>query len=218
MIKKSILKNLQKEKPYFFKNSFQNLFSWDELEFLLNFRPFSSEKRFHHLGKEKNFSWKHQAWVTDQTTYPPSLIGHLIQTHSCYFQDASRANRKINEVCKDLEETFNGDCDAHIFFNVSDNLQEGFGIHYDSSHNLIVQIEGKSEVKVWDCILENDSIEPVIHKTMNPGDAVFIPRNMSHCITSLSKRLSISFPVSLKTDKQKQDRSWISFAKKGTIA
>ena len=209
MIRKSILKKIKSVKPHFFKNSIQNVFSWKELENLLNLRPLLSPDRFHSVTNESSLSWDDQAWVLDQKTYPPSTVGYLIQNHSCFIQDASRVNKKINNICLQLEQTFNGDCDAHIFFNLSNNLQEGFGIHHDKSHNLIVQVAGKSEVKVWNGLEKDNPEQIVICEIMHPGDAVFIPMDVSHCITSLTKRLSISFPINFNWKKEHQDRNWI---------
>jgi quercetin dioxygenase-like cupin family protein len=44
---------------------------------------------------------------------------------------------------------------------------------------------------------------------MQPGDLIFIPKNTLHEATSLSKRLSISFPIAEHLDLPPQDRKWI---------
>ena len=44
---------------------------------------------------------------------------------------------------------------------------------------------------------------------LNPGDVIFIPKFMVHQAISLSKRLSISFPMSVMLDGTSQDRHWI---------
>ena len=215
---KLIKKNLPKSKPFYFQNGITTkIFSWKELEFLLNFRPFLTDKRIHLINGEKPYSWAHQAWLTDQTTFPPSLLGNEIQKRGFYFQDASRANKKINSICKQIENEFEMDCDAHIFFNLSNSLEGGFGIHFDSSHNIIVQIEGKSELKVWEGIADGNSEKPTnkptIHKILNPGDAVFVPMKVWHSIESKTKRLSISFPFRFDSQLKCQDRTWIKLTK-----
>jgi len=44
---------------------------------------------------------------------------------------------------------------------------------------------------------------------MSSGDAIFIPKHIVHQASSLSKRLSISIPISYLGDK-KQEREWIN--------
>ena len=211
-----IRKNLPSNVPFLFKFK-PKIFSWKELEFLLNFRPFLTDKRSHSMGDKNKFSWHHQAWVTDQSTMPPAVIGTEIQKNAFYFQDASRANKKINAICKQIEDAFDADCDAHIFFNVSNSLEGGFGIHHDSSHNVIIQIEGKSELRVWEGAVETGSskptTEPYINTILNPGDAVFIPMKIWHSIVSKTQRLSISFPFGYDSNFKRQDRTWITLAK-----
>ena len=101
-------------------------------------------------------------------------------------------------------------------------------IDYDFSHNLIVQCEGVTNFKVWDEVkdvfgsggvvnnpirtrLEMDT-EPIIDVDMESGDAIWIPKHFPHLATSLTPRLSVSFPLAQCTDVNtvREDRNWIT--------
>ena len=54
--------------------------------------------------------------------------------------------------------------------------------------------------------------EPILDVNMKPGDAIWIPRHFPHLATSLTPRLSVSFPLSYNSDVSKsgEDRNWIT--------
>jgi ribosomal protein L16 Arg81 hydroxylase len=210
-----IADELKKEKPALFRNAVQDLFSWSELENLLNLRPFVNADRMKTVN-ENPYSWQRQAWMTDVNCFPPSLLDGVIRENLCLLIDASRTNHKINTICKQLEDTFiGGASDAHIYFTLSDNVADTFGIHWDFSHNLIVQVAGETEFKAWDLWSSQDrNVQslpepPVIETLLTPGDAVFVPKHYYHLAQSKTKRLSISFPVSFGDELASQDRHWI---------
>jgi len=154
--------------------------------------------------------------MSDINTFPPTLLDAEIRNFHCYLSDASRVNEHVNSVCGQLEQTFSGGAaDAHIYFNLAEVADNGFGIHWDFSHNLIVQMEGETEFKIWEDTVVGDrnpqflNEKPVIDVLMQPGDAVFIPLNVYHQAISKTKRLSISFPVSFNNGFANQDRHWI---------
>lgn len=218
-INKSIKSKMLKLKPCVLPQAFPQIFSWEELERLLNLRPFVSASRFKVINKE-NYKWKNQSWLSDINTYPPHLLDQEIKKHHCYFSDASRVNPKINKICDELESIFkNSAADAHIYFTVADTHDGGFGIHWDSSHNLIVQVEGSTRFLLWDVYADSSTVsrsadslpvDPVIDVTLVAGDAVFVPVRSYHQAISQTKRLSVSFPVALHEGSVPQDRHWIN--------
>jgi ribosomal protein L16 Arg81 hydroxylase len=136
-----------------------------------------------------------------------------------YLTDCSRINSKVNTICSQLDVFTNAPADAHMFFSLVDqNEEQGFGIHSDVSHNLIVQVEGSTRIEVWDVIdedgignVKNIPTDPIIDVTLNSGDVVFIPKRHWHKATSKTKRLSISFPCQPDLDVSKtQQRYWIN--------
>jgi len=215
-----------KNHEIFYKENFlHDIFTWDELEKLLNLRPYVNAKRLVICKPGLEFNWPGQDWLSDVNTFPPSLVNEIIQKYVCYLYDSSRVNVKVNSLCNEIENITGGSCDAHIFFAQSPE-NESFGIHFDTSHNLIVQIDGQSNMKVWDQSCKSElekismikfnipdpaisSIKPLIDVVMNPGDVVYVPKFYYHQAISLTKRLSISFPH-IEVLNGKQDRSWIT--------
>ena len=214
-IPQHVVDEIKQVKPAFFKSAFEKLFTWQELETLLNLRPFVNAERCK-IMNDKAYTWERQSWMTELNSFPPSLLDAEIRQNHCYLQDASRVNEKVNAFCGELETVFpRGAVDAHIYYNLGENLNGGFGIHWDGSHNLIVQMEGETHFQIWDENVVGDRIvqflndKPVIDVVMQPGDAVFVPMNVYHQALSLSKRMSISFPVSMNNVTANQDRHWI---------
>lgn len=210
-----LLKELQNQDPFFKEDCLKNLFSWQELENLLNLRPFISIKRFFILN-DKEYNWPTHGWLSDINTFPSSLIDEEIQNNVCYLVDCSRVNSKVNTVCEDLEKVTNGGADAHIYFDLGVSNLHPLQVHWDKSHNFIVQIEGQTKWKVWDIKVDKDGPSRTSRLTeiscldvmMNPGDVIFVPAYHWHYAQSETKRLSISFPFSTKYE-DKEDRHWI---------
>jgi mannose-6-phosphate isomerase-like protein (cupin superfamily) len=196
----SICKQVADLKPFAHKGKINNIFSWQELANLLN-TPLSTH-RFHAIGKECKAVDKYNEWQTVPDVMSPQDIYNYARNHVCYIQDSSRASKRINKIAHDLEWFTGFSCDAHVFFSVMEEEKEtdGFGMHKDVCHNLIVQVEGTTKFTVQD------------HFTMvlEPGDCVFVPLGVYHKAESIDKRLSVSFPMN-PTHKTKQNRFWIDF-------
>lgn len=208
---------IKKLEPFYEGNVLKNIFSWKELEYLLNLRPFNSQSRFKVFLKEE-YKWPCQAWVTDINCFPPSIIKDIIKKYPCHLADSSRVNEKINSICEELETITKLPTDSHIYFDLREFHDfGGFGVHFDFAHNLIVQVEGISNIKIWNVkgFEENKRIithldeKPILDVIMKPGDVCYIPAYHYHKVVSLSKRLSVSFPSSVSIDFPFQEREWI---------
>lgn len=210
------IRNLE---PFYQENAFNvrelnQIFSWNELERLLNLRPFVNNKRFN-IMSNKSYKWDTNPWLSDSNTYPSSLIEEEIKNSLCFITDCSRVTKGVNNIAKHLEDLTNSSVDAHIFFSLT-NDKQGFGIHSDNSHNFILQIEGETNFKVWN-IEDTDRLhsidkldyEPYIDVIMKPGDCIFIPAYLWHIAESCTKRLSVSFPMTIYNNEIKEDRNWI---------
>lgn len=218
IINQQIRNKILQNKPCYFPNAFEKIFSWNELENILNLRPFINLKRFSVLSNE-NYRWENQVWLSDPTSFPPSLLQNILKTHHCNIVDCSRINETVNNICAELENIFeNSAVDAHIYFTVANILNGGFKTHWDYSHNLIIQVEGNTRFLLWDHfsneVLNHKpanslSVQPMYDVVLSPGDAVFVPLRSYHRAISKTKRLSISFPISIKNEHMKQDRNWI---------
>jgi len=207
--------------PKFIKQHHPELFSWKELEYLINIRPLMTQKRSHILFEEETyFKWRSTGWQKDKNCYPPTLIRKLIEENICYFTDMSRCTEKINAFAKSLEDEYEHQTDAHIYMCRNIELEHPFGAHFDTSHNVIVQCEGTTNFKVWNRVDPKSNYtkmtpeelpgEPVLDVEMEPGDAIWIPMYYPHLATSRTKRLSVSFAINKNPLKEGfEDREWV---------
>ena len=210
------LECIKQLKPAHQKSAIKDIFSWKEFESLINLRPFVSTSRFNVLLNEK-YSWPRQAWLTDVNTFPPTLLKNILKEKMGYIRDCTRINSKINCISKKLEELTGCATDAHIYFSLVENeiSNQGFGIHNDAAHNLIVQVEGNTRLEIWDIKPKFESrvdsvdVPPIIDVLLSHGDIVYVPAYFLHRATSKTKRLSISFPMSENKNIQ-QERNWIN--------
>jgi len=222
MFDETVFKKIKDLKPCFFKKAFPKIFSWEELERLINLRPMINNKRFVMTDCSTSYSWMRQGYLSDVNTFPPSLLDNeIMQRYVCYVNDCSRVNPHTNLIASKIEKTFpDSVTDAHVYFSVGESLSEGFGIHMDYLYVLVIHVEGSSKIRIWDPSITEEigggrirvkelMQSPVIDEIMETGDAAFIPINTYHCISSQTKRLSISFPIDMKSNLPPQDRHWI---------
>ena len=210
----------------FKKNYKPDLLSWNEMANIINTRPLMNDKRVKLLGNNKRYEWLCSKWTKDPNCFPPSLIKKLLDNIMIYFVDMSRATEKINDFAKHIEDDYGKQTDAHIYVCRNLEIKHHFGVHYDFNHNLIVQCEGKTNFKVWDEVKNVDrnlkgigintrlemEVEPIMDVDMESGDAIWIPKHFPHLATSLTPRLSVSFPLSEYSDTNliREDRTWIT--------
>jgi len=203
MLSDELLNDLKNLKPFYKSKILCNIFSWKELENLLNFRPAITNSNFKPIKLIKEYKWEKAGWLTNNGC-PADVINKIIQKHVCYIQDCSRINEKINNISKQLENTLNLPTDAHIYFSLKEKETDltGFGKHKDTQHSIIVCVEGEFNIQIF----ENDIV--TINKDMQFGDIVFIPAGFYHQVTPKTKRLSISFAMSPLLDFF-QTREWV---------
>jgi mannose-6-phosphate isomerase-like protein (cupin superfamily) len=201
-LQKLLFKQVAKQKPFFFKKAFSNIFSWTELNQLLNNTPFINYSRFNVIGEEKKPIHEINEWQSDNTVIGPTQLSRYIKNNICFIQDCSRVNEKINKIAESLEYFSKQACDAHIFFSLKDSQEDtdGFGLHKDICNNFIIQVEGTT----------NFTVKDRFNIVLEPGDCVYVPLGVYHQAKSLEKRLSISFPMNPK-HRVFQDRFWIDF-------
>ena len=210
----------------FKKNYKPDLLSWNEMANIINTRPLMNDKRVKLLGNTRKYKWVCTKWAKDPNCFPPSLIKKILDDIMIYFVDMSRATEKINDFAKQIEDDYGKQTDAHIYVCRNLKIKHHFGVHYDFNHNLIVQCEGKTNFKVWDEVKNVDrnlkgigintrlemEVEPIMDVDMESGDAIWIPKHFPHLATSLTPRLSVSFPLSEYSDTNliREDRTWIT--------
>ena len=203
-----------------------HLFSWNELSNIINIRPLLTAKRVQLLDPEKReFNWLVSGWNHDPNCYPPSLIRDLLNEMVVVFTDMSRATEKINDFANSIENTYQRNVDAHVYVCRNPELEHPFGAHIDGAHNIIVQCEGETNFKVWDKVENGEKLleekknvkmeideAPILDVIMKPGDAIWIPLHYPHLATSLTPRMSVSFPFTPRglMSIAHEDRNWIS--------
>ena len=203
-----------------------HLFSWNELSNIINIRPLLTAKRVQLLDPEKReFNWLVSGWNHDPNCYPPSLIRDLLNEMVVVFTDMSRATEKINDFANSIENTYQRNVDAHVYVCRNPELEHPFGAHIDGAHNVIVQCEGETNFKVWDKVENGEKLleekknikmeideAPILDVIMKPGDAIWIPLHYPHLATSLTPRMSVSFPFTPRglMSIAHEDRNWIS--------
>ena len=164
-------------------------------------------------------------WNHDPNCYPPSLIRDLLNEMVVVFTDMSRATEKINDFANSIENTYQRNVDAHVYVCRNPELEHPFGAHIDGAHNVIVQCEGETNFKVWDKVENGEKLleekksvkmkiddAPILDVIMKPGDAIWIPLHYPHLATSLTPRMSVSFPFTPRglMSIAHEDRNWIS--------
>ena len=201
----------------FVKKYFPDLLSWKEFSTLINIRPIFNCHRVNLLS-ETEYTWEKYSWSRDSLCIPSSILKKEIENNIVYFTDMSRCTENINYLSSVIETEYESPVDAHIYVSKNVDIDHPFGIHYDHSHNVIVQCEGQTMFEVWEKVDHkkgdininlNVDEDPIMKIVMDPGDAIFVPAHYLHRATSLSPRLSVSFPFTPHNMTGFQERNWI---------
>lgn len=210
---------MREQKPFYAENVVEPFYTFKDLENTLNNRPLMGVNNFVVIS-DKTYKWEVPYWC-NSNSFPVDVLVEEIQKHVCYLKDASRINEATNNVAEQLEILTNRPVDAHIYFSFVLSDKEGFGIHNDVSDNLIVQMEGITNVKVWgtpckDFTQNIDKLDeaPFLDVDMKPGDAIYIPKKYWHAFYSKSHRVSISFTIANEYAESKFEcRKWLKIDK-----
>ena len=209
-------------KPYYEQSYWDSLFSWKELEYLINIRPLMSASRVNILGDEPGLKWQNTEWTKDYSCLPPSLLREVLDNYIVFISDMSRSTKNINDFAKMLEKEYGFQADAHIYICMNTSIKHHFGTQFDYNDNVIVQCEGETNWKVWDEVTDTRQQryvmdikdDPIIDVNMKPGDTIWIPKNYPHRATSNTVRLSVSFPLAhhrtYSYEDYFEDRNWVN--------
>jgi ribosomal protein L16 Arg81 hydroxylase len=182
--------------PCIENKSFENLFSWDKLNYLLNFNDLDSSsldliiggKVYQNNGKDEGKSFQKD-----------SLIEFIQKGASLRFRNV---HNKIPEICElvfNLKKEIDTASQIYVNAYYSGAGTQGFICHYDPHEVFILQIEGQKEWRVFeDTIIKYPlkspklplppaSKEPYLTCTLNPGDVLYIPRGHSHYAIALEQ-------------------------------
>lgn len=72
----------------------------EEFKTHINFRPNLRQERVSWIGDIGELSWGGEEWCCDQNNYPIGLFDRLLDKHAVCFEDSSRINKNVNEICK----------------------------------------------------------------------------------------------------------------------
>tara|TARA_R110002012_G_scaffold31862_1_gene94909 strand:+ start:674 stop:1267 length:594 start_codon:yes stop_codon:yes gene_type:complete len=181
----------------------EHLFSFKDLENLINLKPFININRFkptsfHGSTIPREYKWPIPIWSSDNNVWPIKEIKNFLNESACYLNDCSRVNKKVNLFCKKLEETYKKPVDCHIYFSFKKSTKS-YDFHNDNYSTIILAQEGRIKTFVDSQVF-----------ILNKGDYVFIPPKVFHKVEHLSeKRLSLSF-VLYEGDGVFEERDWIT--------
>ena len=97
MLSNEILGQLGNENhSYHWPNAFDtSIFSWKELENLINLKPFISSDRFTPITKvEERYDWGIKAWQTQQNSWPKNLLQKFIDNITTIYENKLSDYRK----------------------------------------------------------------------------------------------------------------------------
>ena len=70
----NITDKIQNLEPFYIKDFSKKLFSWQDLEGILNLRPFIVPSRFNLVNCNENFTFPIRSWQSDKNSIPPDII------------------------------------------------------------------------------------------------------------------------------------------------
>ena len=125
-----------------------------------------------------------QPW---RSAYDADCMEHLWTIGYSFIIHSPYVSKPVKFIAASIEEANHSSCDAHVYMGKANS--QSFPPHDDESNNLIVQCAGNTLWRVW-----TGGYEPFIDVVMEPGDAIYIPKGITHQAQPLSDRLSVSFP------------------------
>jgi len=131
----------------------------------------------------------------------------------------STLNEKLKRLTVAIQNCFHTTADIHVYG--SKGKGGSFIVHADLPANFILQLEGETQWIVFnnkvssvlsmadvlqkkmkfhlegfnlEDFKQNKGLEPIINKTLKPGDLLYIPSRYYHCALPSSPRMSLSIP------------------------
>jgi hypothetical protein len=192
--------------PKVFKNSFkyENIIEWRDLENYLN-NPYSYLNNVEFISDSGSKILPSKAFYPycGEPRYLVSQVFEMInKDYSFILLNMNRFSEKLNQLSAEIENNLKPtvDLDFHLYCGLG-NQSQSFYAHSDVSHNIIMQVDGECDWKVYNCLFDGSimlsesgevDLELVIDETLSPGDAIYIPQGVLHKCLPKSKRISIS--------------------------
>jgi hypothetical protein len=216
IIKEELFEKLKLAKPFHLKNALDFKYGWEDLNNLLNLRPFWTTDRLRIIAPPSfQRKWPNRDWIKNINTWPPNIMNEVISKYPCHVRDCTRISKNVNIFCSEVESRLKTSLDMHIFFSLTNKKEKGLGVHSDDHDVFVVQIEGESRVKLWNEKLDNKNLKeepknkPLYDIILKKNDVILLAKEHIHYLTYTGKRMSFSFLIK-RNNPNPQERDWIN--------
>jgi ribosomal protein L16 Arg81 hydroxylase len=161
------------------RDKFAHLFSWQDLNYLLNFHNYTyPDLRFSQGGRVLS-PCSAKDWVKRCQEGATLILNHVHQRVPVLAELAAALHRELGHR-------------VQVNTYCSWPSQQGFSCHYDTHEVFILQIKGNKEWFVFEDTIkyprknartlgvEPPESDPYIHEVLQPGDLLYIPRGHWH--------------------------------------
>ncbi len=172
--------------PALEKNKFAQLFSWQDLNYLLNFHKLQAPQINFSLDGQSLVDLGRQHWRT-----------YLQQGATLVVNGVDETVPAIVDLARSLSNEIGHPVQTNLY--CSPAMQRGFSCHFDTHDVLILQIEGKKEWFVFPETVQFPTSEmrltahqppdlpPYLQCTLQQGDVLYIPRGHWHYAISCDR-------------------------------
>ena len=165
-------------------------------------RKLCMEKWNLHKSKKPTWCKKHY--------YEKKFLHDIWTNHgSIILTKASLLTPEISNIAKAVEEHFGGAADAHFYCSYSEK-SHSFKEHADLDDNFLVHANGTVRWTVYNSLENKEGDTTELDLTI--GDLLYIPKGLKHKAIPLSKRISISIPLTQGISVKPLDRKVYDFS------
>ena len=193
--------------------NYTDLCSWKDLEYVTNTPEISSVELIDDGGTKIPLHLTNREVWSSKPHFDHEYVIRMINSNkSLIVHRWEDFNLNVRNICKVLDETFFISSSAHVYCGLG-NTSRSFNIHWDKPSNFIFQIEGETQWKVYSNRITSlerelldhftdENLNCVIDDTLYPGDILYIPSRMLHVAKPDQRRISISFPCTIRLDNE----------------
>lgn len=142
--------------------------------------------------------------------YEKKFLHEIWTNHgSIILTKASLLTPEISNIARAVEEHFGGAADAHFYCSYSEK-SHSFKEHADLDDNFLVHASGSVRWTVYNSLENKEGDTTEFDLTI--GDLLYIPKGLKHKAIPLSKRISISIPLTQGISVKPLDRKVYDFS------
>ena len=201
------------DQPFIIRGCLENpsqYIDWSDIEHCLNTpQNYSIEAIDFNDGSKINIPKTRCYWIPYKEIQIKShLFNILDEGNTIIIAEYSWHSDKTNALVAELEELYDVGCDIHVY--CSTKPSKSFHIHDDIPANIICQVEGRTQWKVYNnrsSVLHNtgrlqeryrnfpeENFDVIIDEVLEPGDILYIPSRQFHAAIPFEPRISMSIP------------------------